>query len=91
MILLEVDKGHRPSSVEDAAEYLSRSDIHALIHRRHPLTMKPAAVIRDEIHHQGVDYVVMGGFGHLRLTETLLGGVTRTMLSESPVPTFIAH
>jgi len=35
--------------------------------------------------------VVMGGFGHRRFVETLLGGVTRTMLAKSPIPVFLAH
>ena len=91
VILLEVDEDSRESSVEDAAEYLSRHDIHALVRRRHPLTMKHARVILDEIRHEHVDYVVMGGFSHLRFTEGLFGGVTRTMLSEAPVPVFMAH
>jgi len=91
VILLEVEENARLSSIADAAEYLSRHDIHALIRRRHPLTMKPAQVILDEIRHQLADYVVMGGFSHLRFVQALFGGVTRTMLTESPVPIFMAH
>ncbi len=91
VVLLEVEEDGRPSNVEDAAEYLSRHDIHALVHRRHPLTMTPAGAIRDEIRREDVDYVVMGGFSHLRFTEALFGGVTRMMLTESPVPVFMAH
>jgi nucleotide-binding universal stress UspA family protein len=33
----------------------------------------------------------MGGFGHSRFTEAVLGGVTRRMLRECPVPLFLAH
>jgi len=91
VILLEVEEEMRDGSVENAAEYLSRYDIHALVRRRHPLTMKPAKVILDEIRQQKADYVVMGGFSHLRFTEALFGGVTKTMLSEAPVPVFMAH
>lgn len=36
-------------------------------------------------------YIVMGGYGHNRIGEFLLGGVTRTMLRSSPVPLFITH
>lgn len=91
VILLEVEDEARASTVGNAAEYLSRHDIHPLIRRRHPLTMKCAKVILDEIGHQHADYVVMGGFSHLRFVEALFGGVTRTMLTESPVPIFMAH
>jgi len=91
VIILEIEQDDRESGIEDAAEYLSRHDVHALIRRRHPLTMKPAEVILDEIRQERVDYVVMGGFSRLRFVEALFGGVTRTMLNESPVPVFMAH
>jgi len=91
VILLEIEEEGRDKSAEDAAEYLSRNNIHALIRRRHPLTMKHADVILDEIKQERADYVVMGGFGHLRFVEALFGGVTRTLLSKSPVPLFMAH
>jgi nucleotide-binding universal stress UspA family protein len=36
-------------------------------------------------------YLVMGGYGHSRLREFLLGGVTRTMLGDPSVPIVIAR
>ena len=89
--LLEVVEDGKPSTAEDAAEFLSRHDVHPQIHRRHPLTREADKVILDEIGFVGADYVVMGGFSHLRFTEALFGGVTRTMLSHAPVPLFLAH
>ncbi|MBI1403616.1 MAG: universal stress protein [Porphyrobacter sp.] len=35
--------------------------------------------------------MVMGAYGHSRLTEMLLGGVTRRMLSEPQMPILLAH
>lgn len=35
--------------------------------------------------------VVMGGYGHSKLREMLLGGVTRHMLTEAKVPMLLAH
>lgn len=37
------------------------------------------------------DMIVMGGYGHSRLREFILGGATRDMLSEMTVPTFMSH
>jgi nucleotide-binding universal stress UspA family protein len=37
------------------------------------------------------DFVVMGGYGHSRLREFVLGGVTRTMLSAMTVPVLMSH
>jgi nucleotide-binding universal stress UspA family protein len=39
----------------------------------------------------GSDLIVMGGYGHARMRELVLGGVTRTMLRAMTVPVFIAH
>lgn len=39
----------------------------------------------------GADLVVMGVYGHSRWVERVLGGVTRTALSRSPVPLLMSH
>jgi nucleotide-binding universal stress UspA family protein len=38
-----------------------------------------------------VDFLVMGGYGHSRLQEFILGGVTRGILSSMTVPTLLSH
>lgn len=40
---------------------------------------------------QGVNAVVMGGYGHSRFREAILGGATRDMLEIAVVPLIIAH
>ncbi len=39
----------------------------------------------------GSDLIVMGGYGHSRLRELALGGVTRTMLQHMTVPVLMSH
>jgi nucleotide-binding universal stress UspA family protein len=39
----------------------------------------------------GADFMVMGGYGHSRLREFVLGGVTRTIFHSMTVPTLMAH
>jgi nucleotide-binding universal stress UspA family protein len=39
----------------------------------------------------GADFVVMGGYGHSRLREFILGGVTRGMLASMTVPVLMSH
>jgi nucleotide-binding universal stress UspA family protein len=51
-------------------------------------------VVVDEEHpaeRLKVDLMVMGGYGHSRLREMLLGGVTYDLLHQAPVPLIIAH
>jgi nucleotide-binding universal stress UspA family protein len=39
----------------------------------------------------GADLVVMGGYGHSRLRELVLGGATRSMLEAMTVPVLMSH
>lgn len=39
----------------------------------------------------GADMLVMGGYGHTRVRELLLGGATRTVLRAMTVPVLLAH
>jgi nucleotide-binding universal stress UspA family protein len=39
----------------------------------------------------GADLIVMGAYGHSRLREITLGGVTRTILASMTVPVLLAH
>jgi nucleotide-binding universal stress UspA family protein len=40
---------------------------------------------------ENLDLLVMGGYGHSRLQERILGGVTRAMLEAMTVPTLMSH
>jgi nucleotide-binding universal stress UspA family protein len=40
---------------------------------------------------RSVDLVVMGGYGHSRWREWIMGGTTREMLQISTVPLLMAH
>ena len=37
------------------------------------------------------DFIVIGGYGHSRLRELILGGVTRSILKSMPVPVLMSH
>jgi len=39
----------------------------------------------------GADYIVMGAYGHWRLTELVIGGTTRTILESMTSPVLMAH
>ena len=38
-----------------------------------------------------IDLIVMGGYGHARWTERILGGATRGLLATMTVPVLMAH
>lgn len=47
--------------------------------------------LRSYVAGQRIDLLVMGAFGHSRTREFILGGATRSMLDDPPVPLLMAH
>lgn len=77
-------------------EYLSRHGIHAeLTVESCELTPTVQEFVPDILVARAMSvnaaYIVMGGYNHSRVGEYLFGGVTRTMLSASPIPIVIAR
>lgn len=89
--IFEVDDGSVKVPAEHAAAYLSRHGIHALVVRQENQAVVAEDLILEAIRQRQIDYVVMGGFGHSRFREALCGGVSRKMLTASPVPVLLAH
>lgn len=89
--LLEIKDGSIEKPAEDAANYLSRHGISPVIVRRRPRGAQTVDLLLSTAEKEGADYIVMGGFGHSRFAEALLGGVSREMLTESPIPIVMAH
>jgi len=88
---VEVEDGSVKSPAEEAAAYLSRHGIKPIVVKEDADGDPASAVIMAKANSGRFDYLVMGGFGHARFVEALLGGVTRRMLTESPIPVFMAH
>jgi len=89
--IVEIEDGSIKMPASHAACHLSRHGIDAEI-RRIPRGLDIAStVLLEQIDALKAAYLVMGGFGHSRFREALLGGVTRRMLQECPVPLFLAH
>jgi nucleotide-binding universal stress UspA family protein len=91
VVIVEIVDGSVDTPAEEAAAYLSRHDIHPLVKRRSRGSRSVAEAIIAEARDRQADYVVMGGFGHSRFVEALFGGVSREMLTDSPIPLVMAH
>ncbi len=50
-----------------------------------------AEIIRERVLDFNADMLVMGAYTHSRFRESVLGGVTRNILSDVPVPVLMAH
>jgi nucleotide-binding universal stress UspA family protein len=73
------------------ARYLAREDISARLTSLTTEVSEIQASILSLAADESLDLLVMGGYGHSRLKETILGGVTRDMLRCMTVPTLMSH
>ena len=78
-----------PSS--EVCLYLERQGVTAEFHRARQGDGSVADALLDTAGTIGAGYIVMGAYGHSRFAEAVLGGVTRDLLSRSPLPLLLAH
>ena len=76
---------------KDAINHLRHHGITAVLHRAIVRDNDIAATLIAEARRLKSDLIVMGGYGHSRLREWLLGGATYKLLHKSPGPLLIAH
>ncbi len=60
---------------------------HRMLNRRHEVGERLLGVASET----DADLLVMGAYGHSRFRESLLGGVTRTVLDAMTIPVLMAH
>jgi nucleotide-binding universal stress UspA family protein len=65
--------------------------VKATVHCLATVNGDAAETLRDAATRFEADMIVMGGYVHSRLREMVLGGVTQSLLRQSPVPLFMAH
>lgn len=93
VILLTVDETSERSRmpVAAAAHYLALHGIETQIAEEAALEDGIAATIEQFARRCDARLMVMGAYGKSRLREFLLGGVSRSLLSEPPLPLFLSH
>jgi nucleotide-binding universal stress UspA family protein len=72
-------------------DYLSRHDVHAELRTAKDDLHTVEEALEREAEAMRADWIVMGAYGHSRMRETLLGGVTRYLLDSARFPLFLAH
>lgn len=86
----EPSKPENPSADELAAHF-ARRGLKAKCERASAEGVDIQPTILSIAADAGLDLIVMGAYGHSRLQERLLGGVTRGMLESMTVPTLMSH
>ena len=75
----------------DVARWLAAHGANVSVEVIEPAGRSVAQALTDAADRDGCDMIVMGGFGHSRLRESLLGGVTSDFLDEPPLPLFVSR
>lgn len=83
------EHGEEPGA--DIALHLARHGVKAKVQRSEVTDISIGEEILSRMADSGTDLLVMGAYGHSRLREVVLGGVTRTLLEEMTVPVFMSH
>ncbi len=83
--------GHGEQPGADIALHLAR---HGITVEAQHLEVKDLSVgdaLLSRLADQGIDLLVMGAYGHSRLRELVLGGVTRKIFQQMTVPVLMSH
>jgi nucleotide-binding universal stress UspA family protein len=79
------------ASAAHLVRYLSRLGVPTEIDNVNTAKANTQSSILSLASDESLDLLVMGGYGHSRLKETVFGGVTRDMLHSMTVPTLMTH
>jgi nucleotide-binding universal stress UspA family protein len=75
----------------DMGQHLARHGLDVDVKRISGGNIDVADALLSHAADSGADFIVMGGYGHSRLREFVLGGVTRSILSSMTVPALMSH
>jgi nucleotide-binding universal stress UspA family protein len=85
------EDGSRREPGADISLHLARHGVKVEAQRRITTEISAGDAILNEIASKGSDLLVMGAYGHSRLRELVLGGVTRQILGSMTVPVLMSH
>ncbi len=74
----------------DIALYLARHGVNVEV-RSEETTLDAGPALLELADQLGADLMVMGGYGHTRVREVLLGGVTHSVLESMTIPVLMSH
>jgi nucleotide-binding universal stress UspA family protein len=82
----------RPAACDtEALSLLARHGIKAEMHREKDIAPGHGGWLLEHAAAKAADLLVMGAYGHSRVGEMILGGVTRTVLHNMNLPVLMSH
>jgi len=79
------------ASMDQLRDYLRLNGLNPVEHGINPGSQGTAVALVEGAQGSGAGVLVIGGYGHSRLRELVLGGVTRHVLGHVTMPVFMAH
>lgn len=89
--VVAVTHGDRPTGAADVAAYLATHGIRATSAEHRQDEAGDAETLLDLASEGATDLIVLGAYGHGRVRETVLGGVTRDVLRYAPICSLLSH
>lgn len=91
--LVTVQRAEQSSPLEgiEMAEHLARYKVPVEVKHIVSVEIDAGNTILSHAADCGADFMVMGGYGHSRMREFMLGGVTRTILESMTLPILMSH
>lgn len=84
-------EGHGEIPCADIARHLARHGVKAEASSLHVDDLDVGDALLSRTADFSADLIVMGAYGHARLRELVMGGVTRDLLLHMTVPVFMSH
>jgi nucleotide-binding universal stress UspA family protein len=83
--------GHGEEPGADIARHLARHGVKVEVAKAMADDVPDSSLLLNHASDMGADLLVMGAYGHSRLREFILGGVTRSLLREMTIPVLLSH
>ena len=85
------EDGYGPRPGIDITAHLARRGVKAQLANLDSMGRTEVAAIQEHALAVDADLIVMGGYGHSRMSEFIFGGMTREMLKTATVPVLMSH
>ena len=92
-VVIVINERGKQEDIEgaDMGQHLARHGLNVEVQRITRSDLDVADALLSHATDADVDFIVMGGYGHSRLREFVLGGVTRSILRSMTVPVLMSH
>lgn len=79
------------ASQAEALAYLALHGVEATARQIDAAEAEPGAVLLNDAETSGATLLVLGGYGHSRVSETFFGGTTMHVVTHAALPVFMTH